>query len=203
MKETEENTKGISQKYITSDLHFHHKNIVKFTNRGVDTTQDEHDEWLINLWNSQVNKGDVVWHLGDFSFSKKLNEIENILRRLNGQKHFIMGNHCDEKIMLRLLGDNYIQSLQDYKEIKILGTKTCLFHFPIMSWNSQGRGSWHLHGHSHGSLKTSKGKMLDVGLDSAYNHYGVHKFFTEKDIETFMNKQEIYISDHHKEIKEL
>ena len=50
-------------KFYTSDLHFFHRNIVKFTNRGEVTTQENHDEWLVNLWNSQVKAGDLVYAL--------------------------------------------------------------------------------------------------------------------------------------------
>jgi calcineurin-like phosphoesterase family protein len=35
----------MSRTHYTSDLHFRHKNIVKFTDRGNETTKDEHDEW--------------------------------------------------------------------------------------------------------------------------------------------------------------
>ena len=72
-----------------------------------------------------------------------------------------------------------------------------MMHFPIACWNQQGRGSYHIHGHSHGSYKAN-GKTLDVGLDNAYNLFGEHKLFTEEDIIEYMSKQEVYASDHHK-----
>lgn len=55
----------MSKVWLTSDLHFQHRRIVEYTNRGVDTTQEDHDRWLIDLWNSQVNKNDTVYSLGD------------------------------------------------------------------------------------------------------------------------------------------
>lgn len=42
--------------YFTSDLHFGHSNIVKFTDRNKVTTSEEHDDWIIDLWNKQVEK---------------------------------------------------------------------------------------------------------------------------------------------------
>jgi hypothetical protein len=40
--------------------------------------------------------------------------------------------------------------------------------------------------------------MLDVGLDSAYNLYGEHKFITEDDVITFMQHEDIYTADQHR-----
>ena len=87
----------------------------------------------------------------------------------------------------------------DYKEIKLADKSVVLFHYPISSWHKQGYGALHLHGHCHGNHADSKGKMLDVGLDSAYNLYKEHRFFTEEDVLTLMQQKEIHISDHHKE----
>jgi hypothetical protein len=71
----------------------------------------------------------------------------------------------------------------------------------VSSWHKQGYGSWHLHGHCHGNHADSKGKMLDVGIDSAYNIYKEHKFFTEEDVAVYMQDRSVYVSDHHKEYK--
>lgn len=186
----------MTTKWFTSDLHFSHKNIVKFTNRGKDTTQEEHDEWLIELWNSQVKNGDLVYHLGDFSFATKINDFLSVLNRLNGTIHFIKGNHDREELFVKA----NVHWLH-YKEINLKGEtyKTVLFHFPIGSWHKQAKGSIHLHGHSHGNYLDSRGKMLDVGLDSAYNIFGKHKFFNEDEIVQLMREKQIYVSDHHRE----
>lgn len=183
--------------YFTSDIHHGHKRIVEFTNRGIDTTKENHNEWLVEIWNKQVNKSDIIWHLGDFSFSSNFEEIEMFVRRLNGQKFFLKGNHCDAKIMKKLQEKNLI-TFYDYKEIRLGKQPVILFHFPIASFHKQGYGSWHLHGHCHGSFFIPKGKILDVGLDSAYNIYGKHKFFSEQDIENYMSQREVNTVDHHK-----
>ena len=56
----------MSNKWVISDLHFGHTNILKFAGdlRG-GTTSQEHDEWLITQWNSVVKKVDLVYVLGD------------------------------------------------------------------------------------------------------------------------------------------
>ena len=193
--------KGASRKCFTSDLqlHFFHKNICKFTDRHKFTNADDHTEWLINLWNRDVESSEEVLHLGDFAFSSKYERVRDIVKQLNGHKTFIKGNHCDPKVMRRLVDEGYINAFYDYKEIKIGDHPVVLFHYPITSWHKQGYGSWHLHGHSHGNLTGTRGKMLDVGLDSSYNLYGTHRFFSEFDVLNYMARQELVITDHHKE----
>jgi calcineurin-like phosphoesterase family protein len=187
---------------FTSDLHFRHKNIVEYTNRDIETTKQEHDEWLVDLWNSSVDKGDLVWHLGDFCFARNEAEIETLLKRLNGVKHFIKGNHDDREVLNTLKKNNAIAWWGDYREIKVCGNSTVLFHFPIANWHKQHHGAFHLHGHSHGSYFVEDGKILDVGLDSAYNIYGKHKFFTEKDVLEYMQGRSVVVNDHHTAKKE-
>jgi len=185
---------------FTSDLHFLHKNIVSFTNRGKDTSQENHTEWLIELWNKQVKKSDSVYILGDVCFGTKYEQYTEIFNALNGGVFIIKGNHDRSKMLNSLKEDNLIQNWYEYKEIKIKDNSVCLFHYPISSWHKQGYGSWMLHGHCHGSFNPELGKILDVGLDSAYNHYNEHKFFTEDDIEKFMSSRKVHINDHHKDM---
>lgn len=139
-----------------------------------------------------------MYHLGDFSFSKDIEEVCEIVEKLNGQKIFIKGNHDNREVLNWLVEQKAIAAWYEYKEIKIGKTSACLFHFPISSWHKQGHGSWHLHGHSHGNFKDSKGKMLDVGLDSAYNLMGMHKFFSEAMISDYMSDLPIYTADGHR-----
>lgn len=184
--------------WFTSDLHFRHKNIMKYTDRGRvlgDISVKEHDEWLIDIWNSTVKPGDTVVHLGDFAFAEE-DYIRKIISRLAGQKEFILGNHDSSKVMYKLKKDGVIHSVDNYREVRIGDTKTVLCHYPIASWNGMHRGSFMLHGHTHGSYY-AEGKILDVGLDNAYNICDTHCFFNEDMILAYMSQKEIAIVDHH------
>ena len=50
--------------WIISDTHFQHENILKFEPTRPGSTIQEHDEALIDNWNSVVKPGDKVYHLG-------------------------------------------------------------------------------------------------------------------------------------------
>lgn len=189
-------------KIFTSDLHHEHRRIVEFTNRGKDTTQENHTEWLVDTWNKNVDKGDICYHLGDFSFAKDYSSIRLFASALNGTKIFIKGNHDKRENLDRLVKDGLIAAWYDYKEIKLQDIPTVLFHFPIASWHRQSHGALHLHGHCHGNFKDFRGKMLDVGIDSAYNLYGEHKFITEDEVITFMQHEDIYTADQHRKVKD-
>ena len=188
--------------YFTSDLHFHHKNVCKYTRRQEVVQQEHHEEWLIDIWNSTCTKADKVWHLGDFTFLTKYEDIAALVKNLPGQKFFIKGNHDRTKVLDTLKKDGLIQNWYQYEEIKLAGTTACLFHFPIASWHKQNYGSIMLHGHSHGAFTEGKGKILDVGIDSAYNIKGKHSFFSEEEIKEYMQKREIHVADQHRSIKE-
>lgn len=95
-----------SKTFFVSDTHFFHANIIKYCNRPWKSgTKDEDGEFLItekdvydmneaiiSNWNSVVGPDDVVWHLGDFALGNR-NRIPEIVSRLNGKKHLVLGNH--------------------------------------------------------------------------------------------------------------
>jgi calcineurin-like phosphoesterase family protein len=130
--------------WFTGDTHFHHTNIIKYTNRPFNTI-DEMNEVLINNWNNLVNKNDVVFHLGDFDF--KYNN--NIFNKLNGNKIIIKGNHDKKEIISDIF-------------INILKQKWLLTHNPNVSFPRI------IHGHVHGLYKykiNNKGIKINVGVD--------------------------------------
>jgi len=126
--------------FLTSDLHFGHRNIIRIgKGRPFDSIQ-EHDEALIENWNSVVKPGDLVYVLGDLSIETTIDEIRKPLSRLNGAKHLILGNHDRKKIHLQLRDENLWQSVREYGSIKFDaadGTKVFIrmMHFPILEFD--------------------------------------------------------------------
>lgn len=79
--------------FIMSDLHFSHKNILKFNPETRQFRDVDHmNESIISEWNTKVKPDDTIYHLGDFAFAGNTKKRE-ILDQLNGKKIFILGNH--------------------------------------------------------------------------------------------------------------
>ena len=77
--------------FIISDTHFGHEQIIKYCNSPFSSVE-EMDETMIKRWNETVSNNDIIIHLGDVGLGKK-EYITSIIKRLNGKKILIMGNH--------------------------------------------------------------------------------------------------------------
>lgn len=145
--------------FVTSDLHFYHKNILEFCpdTRPWGNVGDM-NQGLIDHWNTQIGEDDVVLHLGDFSFGNK-EQTQSILEQLNGNVVHLYGNHS------KALRDQLCVYGFDYLEFSYKGIKVICNHYAQRVWNRSHFGSVHLFGHSHGSLE-GIGRSMDVGFDA-------------------------------------
>lgn len=135
----------MSKKFYISDTHFGHFNIIRYDNLPFNSVE-EMDETIIKNWNDRVSKEDTVYILGDFSWYKEEKTLE-ILKKLNGNKILIKGNH--DRISTRLA--QQFNAITNYIETIDNGTKVILSHYPMPFWNGQFRNSVHLYGHVHTS----------------------------------------------------
>lgn len=179
--------------YFISDTHFSHKSIMQYSKRPWQTVE-EMDEALIQNWNAVVPQIDAhVFHLGDFGFGHP-EDMADILRRLNGNKYLLLGNH-DRNVNAKMK-DAFIW-VKDYYELMVLDNdrkqKIVLCHYPLGSWNVCHYGSWNLHGHCHGNYKYTRGKQLDVGVD-ALPGYRPHSY---NEIKQIMDSKQFMAVDHH------
>lgn len=185
-------------KFFTSDTHFYHYNIIEICNRfsiGYRNKQEANDymnELLIERWNSKISQTDEVYHMGDFFWCGAA-KAKAILDRLNGIKFWIRGNHdkpgdlADQFVWVK---DYYPLNVHDNFEdadgdIKQYHQPIILCHFPLLSWDRMAHGSWHLHGHCHGSIDNTwnrTGLRKDVGVDTnglyPYNYEEIKRHMT-------------------------
>ena len=176
--------------WFTSDIHFGHKNILKFCKRPF-ATVEEMDETLIRRWQETVEPGDAVYVVGDFSFYRAP-KTNDILKQLPGQKFLIKGNHDHSKALKKTLGWTWVR---DYYELKVEGQLIVLCHYAFEVWRDSHKGSWHLHGHSHGTIKP-RGLRMDVGVDHIGYEPGLVCF---EEVEIYMERRAVHIVDHHKQ----
>lgn len=150
-------------KYITSDLHFGHFNIIKHSNRPY-TSVYEMDNALITTYNSVVGQDDTTYILGDFCYRSQ-NDATYYLDQLNGKKIFIIGNH-DKQQLQNIKRHPSVILCVDYHEVRREDNKWAVMsHYPMAEWNGAYHGSVMLHGHCHGT-KQFPGKIIDVGYDA-------------------------------------
>lgn len=151
--------------WVTSDLHLGHSNILKYcANTRPYQNSEEMDEKIISNWNSVVASEDCVYVLGDVAFCGA-SEAAYKLNRMNGSKVLIAGNH-DHKLKTQETFRDCFSFVTDYMETNFEGNNIVMFHYPIESWNGMFHGSIHLYGHRHGSPIKTKGKLMDVGIDT-------------------------------------
>lgn len=181
--------------HFTSDHHWYHDNILKFTKRGFSSLEEMHEEY-IKRWNKKVMVGDITYILGDNVWNTiGMNKYKELMDKLNGQKILIEGNHDRVKALsANKLG---LTTILQTCVIKIGKNNIILSHYPYRYgfwkslytniknflksgyWppssrfknNPRDTGMWLLHGHTHSQEKV-QGKQIHVGVD-AWDGYPV------------------------------
>lgn len=183
--------------FFTSDMHYYHNNIIFYSKRPYKNVE-EMNEALITNYNSVVQDDDEVYIIGDVSFGK-MNETENVLRRLRGQKYLLFGNHDKKLRSQNELLKKYFVWAKDYAEIEVEKQLIILCHYSFRAWRNSHRGSWNIFGHSHGNLFDDPNMLsIDAGVDP--NHYFPISF---EEVKKRMSKKTWKPIDHHGKKDEL
>jgi calcineurin-like phosphoesterase family protein len=173
--------------FITSDIHFGHKNILKYNpaTRGQYASADDMNIRFIDNFNNQVTENDHTYILGDIGFCKPEQTME-FLKQMNGLKTIIHGNHDvphpgskhpEDSLTGSMVFQNPEQRrlagiIEDtpYKVISHMvdGARygIILFHFRIASWDGAHHGSIHFYGHEHGNGPVIDARCMDIGVDT-------------------------------------
>ena len=192
--------------FFTSDTHYSHKNICMATSEWDDAktsgrTRDfktikAMNKTIVDNINKTVGVDDVLYHMGDWSLGGK-EQIEVFRYAINCKNvHLILGNHDNNIRKSKWLQDSFT-SVSEVKQIKIDDQRIILCHYAMRVWYKSHKGSWMLHGHSHGSLSEDDHKSIDVGIDAAFMRVGKYKPYSFEEIQEIMSKKEINIVDHH------
>ena len=154
--------------WITSDLHFGHKNIMSFCPQSRARFRNDVDymnEQMVVEWNSIVEPWDLVYILGDVAFLPAQKAAEYV-NRCNGIKILVEGNH-DRKALNDPTFRNCFKEVHKYLDITYNGHKIVMLHYPIHEWDQMHRGSLHFHGHLHGGVSgMEQFRCRDMGMDA-------------------------------------
>jgi calcineurin-like phosphoesterase family protein len=168
--------------YICSDPHFGHENVIKYEDRPFSSVE-EMDKTLIVNWNNVVrdSKRDKVWCLGDIGFRYSKEMMTELLKKLNGRKYLIMGNH-DRAHSVKWWKDVGFEFVSEwpiiYRSFYILS------HEPV--YLNKSMPFKNLHGHTHG-IKMDYEGYVNVCVE--------HTGYKPVDIETLIIKEEVQEED--------
>lgn len=195
--------------FFWSDTHFNHEckhwALPLWKARGFSSIE-EHNECLIERWNSTVSANSTMFHLGDFAFGFNASEtFKSVINRVNFSTLYVMpGNHNSGWKQLFELQRNNVWNISsnkrvifipNYVESFINNTLVVMSHYPILSFNGQSKGSFCLYGHVHGNLnKTDIGKIysnafsLEVCVETQpipINFNSIQKLFSNREAVVF------------------
>ena len=142
--------------FLVSDTHFGHNGVCHFMRSDGETklrpwdTAEEMDEEMVKRWNERVKPSDKVYHLGDVVINRK---ALGIMRRLNGDKVLIRGNHDIFR------DDEYRQHFRELRAYHVMNGMI-LSHIPVHE-ASLGRFGVNIHGHTH-SNRVVKPRGIDA-----------------------------------------
>ena len=145
--------------FLVSDTHFGHEKTCSVFKREDGSplrpfkNAEEMDEEMVRRWNERVRPNDKVYHLGDVVINRK---ALNVLRRLNGDKVLIRGNHDIFKL------SDYTEHFRDIRGYHVMNGMI-LSHIPI-SEDSLARFGANIHGHLHANrVKKARGVDAKTG----------------------------------------
>ena len=121
-----------------ADLHLGHVNMA--IKRGFKTVED-HDNHIIQCWNSVVHKRDLTWILGDITMESS--KSYPLLKHLNGMKKVVLGNHDRPSDVPELM--KYVKCVSGIVKYKGIW----LTHCPVHERELEFRVSRNIHGHIH------------------------------------------------------
>ena len=141
--------------WFTSDTHFGHENVLKFTDRPWETIWQMNDA-IVDSINGMVAVDDELYILGDFSFKMTAQDAYGLRKRITCRRiHLVPGNHDKDWTQPAVAGAFTVEP--PICVLKIDGQKIVLSHYPMADWQGMSHGSWHLvgcdaNGHSPVSL---------------------------------------------------
>ena len=145
--------------FFIADTHFGHAHIIELCKRPFATVEEMND-CLVDNSNALVGPRDLVYNEADFSFSKP----GPYLDQLNGQIFLITCNH--DRKRLNEAAKRRFAAVTPFAEVTVNNQEITLCHYALRVWNKSHHGTWHLYGHSHGSLADDPHALiLDVGVD--------------------------------------
>jgi len=146
----------MSEIFFISDTHFSHRGILTYEPElRPFASLEEHDEAMVERWNSVVKDDDKVYHLGDFCLNRAALQFG---KRLKGKKYLIMGNHDAFRPQEYIdVGFSWLKGAFQHENL-------ILTHIPVHTQQLEHRFFANIHGHLH-SKTLPDWRYLNVGCE--------------------------------------
>lgn len=168
---------------FVSDLHYGHENIMHHCDRPFKTV-DEMNSWILSELKEKIRPEDTLFDLGDMFWNMTREDSLKVLDQIPTKNIYkILGNHDkyglyfgDKRFNIgdrfKLVGDIFDIRVESWKTGNIYQLSLC--HYPMLSWNHKARGSFMIHGHTHGNIDeyndSSTDLRIDISVDSKISH---------------------------------
>lgn len=154
--------------WFISDTHWGHENIYRVPFRDASgnpirpfSSAEEADNVMIERWNAVVKPSDHIYHLGDVVIKHRSHL--GILKKLNGHKRLVRGNHDIFKTA------SYLEFFDEIYGVRVIDGMI-FTHIPLHP-ASLGRFKLNVHGHLHTGQVTLPDNNLE--LDPRYLNISV------------------------------
>lgn len=153
-------------KWVVSDNHFGHKNIIQYCNRPFKSVE-EMDYEMIRRWNSVVQPEDHVLHLGDFGFGSKA-KLAETAKWLNGKITLVRGNHDRKPYQLDKVFYHVCETARVIFEPSSPHPNYLAAHTPesVSDQLRSETGQWiGFHGHTHNTTPKFNGNLINMSVE--------------------------------------
>ena len=164
--------------WVWSDIHFHHKNIIKYSGRPF-PNPELMNRCLIGNYINVVKENDIVIWGGDITFGH-VGEINRILTQLPGYKIHIVGNHDMDrggKLNHLIMDERHPCLVIDVNDAE-RDYQLLVTHYPL---DNVPDGCLNLHGHIHQHL------LFDFNINMCVEHTNYAPMNIKKVLEKSVN----------------
>lgn len=152
--------------WVVSDTHFCHGRILELCDRPFQSIA-EHDQALIDRWNSLVDPDDWVLHLGDFALGT-FQAGQAVKQALAGRICLVLGNH--DRTARKMLDMGFDRVVRYGRFEPYAGYTVLCTHKPtdVPKLRARQTDRQVLHGHTH--RPSTRLGYVDCGVDNLPNY---------------------------------
>ena len=142
----------MSEIFFCSDHHFNHDKEFVWKRRGFNSVE-EMNETIVENHNQLVKPNDIVYMCGDLMLGSDTQAGLDYVRRMNGVKFLVVGNHDTDSRIEAYRESGLFQDIQFGYRLSVAKRHYLVTHYPTLVENYDKIKLVNIHGHTHMPLK--------------------------------------------------